>query len=535
MAVHWGGVAGMIVFYLIILLVGMWASKRTKGGDNPERVMVARRDIGWFVGFFTLVATWVGGGYINGTAEKVFRPGGGLLWTQAPIGYSLSFAVNGLFFTRKMRASNYVTMIDPFQIKYGSRFGGLLFVVALLGELLWCATILAALGSSIAVILELDQNLAVIISACIAAVYTLFGGLYSVAYTDIVQLILIFIGLWLAVPFAMTHEAVVPISETKDEWLGEWDNKLVGVWLDNWMLLIFGGVPWQAYYQRALAAKTPDLAVKLSYAATIGCLVMAIPAVIFGAVGSSTDWEMTNVNLNKTDPYEDASLVLPLIMQFLTPPFIAFMGLGAISAATMSSTDSSVLSSSSMFVRNIYSTIFRPKASDKEIIWVLRCTILVVTAIATILALTLKSIYTLFVLCSDLVYVILFPQLICVVHVPKANTYGLIPGLIIGLILRLGGGEEAIGMPHFIRYPFYDDDYGQLFPFRSLAMLVSLITTLVFSYGVALLFEKGYVSEKWDIFECFHVDDENEKNENHPAVKYELQGPENKNESDKFL
>lgn len=45
----------MVVFYLVILVIGLWASRKTKGGDNAENVMVANRDIGWFVGFFTLV------------------------------------------------------------------------------------------------------------------------------------------------------------------------------------------------------------------------------------------------------------------------------------------------------------------------------------------------------------------------------------------------------------------------------------------------------------------------------------------------
>lgn len=58
----------------------------------------------------------------------------------------LSILIDGLFFAKKMRAAKYVTMIDPFQIKYGPRFGGILFLVALLGEVLWCATVLAALG-----------------------------------------------------------------------------------------------------------------------------------------------------------------------------------------------------------------------------------------------------------------------------------------------------------------------------------------------------------------------------------------------------
>lgn len=77
---------------------------------------------------------------------------------------------------------------------------------------------------------------------------------------------------------------------------------------------------------------------------------------------SETDYDKhTNGTLNWK---EDASRVLPLVLQYLTPPAAAFVGLGAVSAAVMSSADSSILSASSMFARNVYKLIFRPKVSD---------------------------------------------------------------------------------------------------------------------------------------------------------------------------
>lgn len=59
-------------------------------------------------------ATWVGGGYINGTAEMLYNDG--LVWCQAPFGYSLSLVLGGLFFAERMRQHGYVTMLDPFQV-----------------------------------------------------------------------------------------------------------------------------------------------------------------------------------------------------------------------------------------------------------------------------------------------------------------------------------------------------------------------------------------------------------------------------------
>ena len=111
-----------------------------------EEVMLAGRNIGIFVGIFTMTATWVGGGYINGTAEVFYRDG--LLWCQAPLGYALSLALGGFLFAGRMRREGYVTMLDPLQDNFGSRMGGLLFIPALCGEVFWSAAILAALGET---------------------------------------------------------------------------------------------------------------------------------------------------------------------------------------------------------------------------------------------------------------------------------------------------------------------------------------------------------------------------------------------------
>ncbi len=60
-------------------------------------------------------------------------------------------------------------------------------------------------------------------------------------------------------------------------------------------------------------------------------------------------------------------MILPLVLQHLTPPYISFFGLGAVSAAVMSSADSSVLSASSMFARNVYKLILRQKVRNIDV------------------------------------------------------------------------------------------------------------------------------------------------------------------------
>lgn len=166
MVVHLGGLVAIIIFYVLILLVGIWAGRKQKSTEkspDTEEIMLAGRNIGLLVGIFTMTATWVGGAYINGTAEQVFSTG--LLACQAPIGYAISLVVGGLLFARPMRDAGYVTMLDPFQRKYGQRMGGLLFIPALLGEVFWSAAILSALGATISVIFtDVSTTASIIIS-----------------------------------------------------------------------------------------------------------------------------------------------------------------------------------------------------------------------------------------------------------------------------------------------------------------------------------------------------------------------------------
>lgn len=133
----------------------------------------------------------------------------------------------------------------------------------------------------------------------------------------------------------------------------------------------------------------------------------------------------------------------------------------------------------------------------------MRIAIFGVGAAAAAMALAVDSIYSLWALCSDLVYVILFPQLCCVIYLNGTNTYGSFMGYVLGLVLRVGGGEDKIGIPALIKYPYYNDTDGQLFPFRTLSMIVSFATIVVVSYLLKFLFEREILPISLDFLHCF--------------------------------
>lgn len=155
------------------------------------------------------------------------------------------------------------------------------------------------------------------------------------------------------------------------------------------------------------------------------------------------------------------------------------------------------------------------QASDREIVWVMRITIFVFGALATAMALLTGTVYGLWYLSSDLVYVIIFPQLISVLFVRGTNTYGSIAGYIFGLILRIGGGEPYLKLPPFIYYPgwtieekvhhvTHEVEYlvMQRFPFKTISMLASFLSNVAFSYLFKYLFESGTLSAKYDFLDA---------------------------------
>jgi len=193
----------------------------------------------------------------------------------------------------------------------------------------------------------------------------------------------------------------------------------------------------------------------------------------------------------------------------------------------MSSTDSFLLSATSIFSYNIYKKILRTEvigdltldlwlylfcfsyhsflllqASHKELQWVIRITVVFVGLAGTSLTFLQNSIMVFWLLGSDISYTIMFPQMVCILFFNISNGYGCLTGLLSGLLLRLLSGEPAIGLPVVLHLPgctLEDGVYVQLAPVRTICMLSAIFLTLLSSYLASLLFNKGLISERWDV------------------------------------
>jgi high affinity choline transporter 7 len=454
----------ILTLYGSFLLIGWLASKRARVGTSAD-LLLAGRSMPLWLATMTMTATWVDGGYLLGTAEGTYRSSlsSGI---QGGLCFGLSLILGGLFFAGRMRRLGFTTLIDPFEVRFGKGWAVVLFLPAILAEIFWSAELLVALGATFAGWLDYPVATVILVSALVVLAYTMMGGMWSVAYTDALQLGLVMIGLLVALPFVfgavggigLAWEGYLTARPERGGFFppltpsgSYWTLPAVVGWWDVSLMLILGGIPWNCYFQRVLACRTATLARWHSVIAGGMTIGLTLPPLLMGVAVFQHAWP-SEVRERLT---AQAAETLPLAFQQLTPTFVMLLGLGGIIAAVTSSFSSSILSAASMISWNGVARLFRSGLSTVQLRLVLRLAVVGMGAVAVLLALRVQSVQALWFLTSDLVFVLLFPQLLWALFDPQANRVGSIVAFVFSLLLRLGGGEPLFGWTPLISYPVY--------------------------------------------------------------------------------
>jgi high affinity choline transporter 7 len=489
--------APTVIFVMLaaFLLIGGIAARKVRGG-TPTDLIVAGRSMPLLLALLTMTATWVDGGYLLGTAEGAFKSSFAL-GVQGGLCFGCSLILGGLLFAGPMRRLGFTTLIDPFESRYGKHWAIVLFAPAMLAEVFWGAELLTALGSSFAALLGMKLVLAILLAALVVTAYTMAGGLWSVAYTDLVQLGLVALGLLVALPFVLnsvggfsaglanytTHApqgaGLLPHQST-------WGWPATVSWWDVSMMLMLGGIPWNCYFQRVLSCKSARQAQSMSILSGLLTMAFVAPPLLIGMAALSYPWPPELAARLREQPSE----TLPLLLRQATPAWVALLGLGAIVGAVTSSFSASILSAASMFSWNCCKRLMLPRLSMPQMKKVIRWSIVLFGAGALLMAVRVQSVQALWFFTSDLVFVLLFPQLVYAIFDPKSNRIGSMTAFFLSLALRLGGGEPLLGFKPLIHYPeifagflpgsprdWYDASNGALlFPFKTLAAAAGFIT-----------------------------------------------------------
>src|SRR5262245_57448106 len=332
-------VAAVVAMYIAFLIVGWLASRKVREGSAAD-LIVAGRAMPLWMAALTMTATWVDGGYLLGTTEGVYKSSI-QLGIQGGLCFGLSLIVGGLLFAGVMRRHAFTTLIDPFEARFGKRWAAVLFLPALAGELFWSAELLVAIGSTFGVLLGMPLTSAILLSAVVTTAYTALGGMWSVAYTDMFQLVLVAMGLAAALPFVLhgagglAHAWTIYAAAHRTPWSS---SAVVG-WWDVSLMLVFGGIPWNCYFQRVLSCRSPRDAQRRSILAGVLTIAFTVPPLLMGIAAFAYPWSPASAARLQATPAD----AMPLLFATAVPPIIGLLGLAAIIGAVTSSFSSSIL------------------------------------------------------------------------------------------------------------------------------------------------------------------------------------------------
>jgi high affinity choline transporter 7 len=239
-------------------------------------------------------------------------------------------------------------------------------------------------------------------------------------------------------------------------------------------MLVFGGIPWNCYFQRVLSCQTPADARAHSIFAGLLTMAFTAPPLLLGMASVLYPWSATLAAEVSAEP----SRALPMLFQHAVPPVATMLGLGAIIAAVTSSFSASILSAGSMFAWNAWHRLVRPDLDAAAVARLIRGSVVALGAGAALMALEVRSVQALWFFTSDLVFALLFPQLVAALFDPRANTAGSVVAFAVSMALRLGAGEPLLHVPALIPYP-------EGFPFRTVAAAAGLVLLPLVSRATA--------------------------------------------------
>lgn len=380
----------LVIAYLIVSIgIGLYAATRV---HNARDYIVAGRTLPMYMVLAMVFATWFGAETVLGISATFLEEGfRGLI--SDPLGASLCLVLFGLIFARPLYRMNLLTLGDFFRIRYNRPTELVLSLCIVVSYLGWVSAQMAALGLVFNVLSAdtISMTQGVLIGAGAVLIYTLFGGMWSVALTTFVQMIVIVLGLlyvtWMAGDMAGGFDAVISkaAAEGKFEWLPTLDPVDMLAWIAALATMALGSIPQQDVFQRVNSSANERIAV---WGTTLG----GVSYFFFAAVPLFLAYTATIIDPALVTRYmeEDSQLILPnLILNHM--PFVAqVVFFGALLSVIMSTASGTLLAPSVTFSENVVKG-FVADMSDRQLLMTTRATVIGFTALVTYYAINTDS------------------------------------------------------------------------------------------------------------------------------------------------
>jgi len=419
---------GMGVYIIAMLLIGYFAGRKVKGmGD----FLVAGRRLPLWMATATLLATWFGAGSSMGVCAQVYSSGIGAVKAD-PFGASISLVLAGIFVVGILRKLKCLTVTDIIERRFG-RWAGIYasawMVPVYVG---WLGAQVLGIGTILKLLLGMSDFWGAIIGAAIVLIYTMAGGMWAVTLTDVIQVSLIILGLFLIVP-QVVHMAGgwgpvfdVPAADLSLGWVKSGPGaQSFTYYIGSWIIMGLGCMVGQDLIQRSLASRNEKIAISSSIIAGFAYMAIAIVPI---TIGFAARIVLANKGIDTSAMGGDAALenqVLPRMAIYALggiSPLLLTVFLSALISAIMSSADSSLLAASSLITNNVIASIW-PRLSDKKLLFITRIATLLVLVVATYMAMSVESIYALMKNCWASQLVIVFLPVIAGMYFSRASKY----------------------------------------------------------------------------------------------------------------
>ncbi|MBE2261841.1 MAG: sodium:solute symporter family protein [Burkholderiaceae bacterium] len=423
-----------IVLYLLVSMgIGLYAARRVK---NTADYAVAGRSLPLAVVIATTFATWFGSETVLGVSARFVDGGLGAV-VEDPFGASMCLVLVGLFFAYRLYQRNLITLGDYYRQRFGRGIEMVCSAIIMISYLGWVAAQITALGLVFNLLTQgvISVPVGMVLGTSIVLIYTLYGGMWSVAMTDFVQMIIIGVGLiaiaWYAAGLAGGAGKVVDyaVREGKFQFFPTGGLKEWTFFIAAAITMMLGSIPQQDVFQRVMSSKDARTARR---GPVIGGLLYLMFAFIPMFVVTSAVLVMPDVaqTLLKDDPQK----VLPTLVMEHMPLVLQIAFFGALLSAIMSTASATLLAPSTTFVENILRNL-RPGMSDAQTLKAMRISVLVFTACVLTYAILMQgtSIYELVSGAYQVPLVGAFIPLVFGLYWKRATTQGAVVAVVLGL------------------------------------------------------------------------------------------------------
>jgi Na+/proline symporter len=422
----------VIIYWVVSVGIGLWAALRVK---NTADFAAAGHSLPLPIVTATVFATWFGSEAVLGIPATFLKEGlGGIV--SDPFGSSLCLILVGLFFARHLYNRRMLTIGDFFREKYGRTVEVLVTLCIVISYLGWVSAQIKALGLVFNVVSDgsITQTAGMLIGAGSVLIYTLFGGMWSVAITDFIQMIIIVVGM-LYIGGEMTSQAggvgiVFDHALAAGQFSNFWpDMNLASIlgFTAALCTMMLGSIPQQDVFQRITSSKNVNIAVQ---AALLGGVLYFV----FAFVPLYLAYSATIISPDLVKQYidTDPQMILPQLILNHAPLIAQVMFFGALLSAIKSCASATLLAPSVTFAENIVRGFFK-HLTDQHLLKIMRITVLCFTVAVTFFAINSElSIFKMVENAYKITLVAAFVPLAFGVYWSRANSLG-------GLLAVLGG------------------------------------------------------------------------------------------------